>query len=57
MLELARASLPFELTGGQEGALDDLLAQMAGWPPMQCLLQVRAGPCMGFGQAGGRLQG
>jgi ATP-dependent DNA helicase RecG len=39
MLALARASLPFELTGGQEAALEDLLAQMAGWPPMQCLLQ------------------
>jgi len=40
LLELARRSLPFELTEGQKGALEDILAQMAGWPPMQCLLQV-----------------
>lgn len=43
MLSLARASLPFQLTGGQEAALEEVLGQMAGWPPMQCLLQVGRG--------------
>lgn len=42
LLDLARASLPFELTGGQQAALASILGQMKGWPPMQCLLQVRA---------------
>ncbi len=46
LLALGRASLPFELTGGQEAALEELLGQMAGWPPMQCLLQA-SGACAG----------
>ena len=40
LLDLARQSLPFELTEGQEAALGDILGQMSSWPPMQCLLQV-----------------
>lgn len=39
LLELAVEALPFELTQGQQSALDSILAQMEGWPPMQCLLQ------------------
>lgn len=43
LLDGARAALPFELTGGQQAALENILGQMRGWPPMSCLLQVRAG--------------
>lgn len=39
LLELAKESLGFELTEGQQAALDSILEQMSDWPPMQCLLQ------------------
>lgn len=40
LLQLALEALPFEMTNGQQVALDNILGQMEGWPPMQCLLQV-----------------
>ncbi|KAL4452493.1 hypothetical protein ABPG75_008155 [Micractinium tetrahymenae] len=39
LLDLAKESLGFDLTEGQQSALDNILGQMADWPPMQCLLQ------------------
>lgn len=39
LVDLARASLPFELTVSQEKAVEALLKGMAGWPPMMTLLQ------------------
>lgn len=39
LMLLALDSLPFELTAGQKAAFDSVMAQMAGFPPMQCLLQ------------------
>lgn len=40
LMEAAREALPFELTGGQERALDSILRDMQGPLPMMCLLQV-----------------
>ena len=41
VLEAAREALGFQLTGGQEQALDNLLRDLEGPAPMMCLLQVR----------------
>ncbi|EFN54917.1 hypothetical protein CHLNCDRAFT_134628 [Chlorella variabilis] len=43
LLQLALEALPFEMTNGQQVALDNILGQMEGWPPMQCLLQGEVG--------------
>lgn len=40
LLEAAREALPFQLTGGQELALENILRDMQGPLPMMCLLQV-----------------
>ena len=40
-LEAARQALPFQLTGGQEGALQQILADIAKPLPMMRLLQVK----------------
>lgn len=42
LMEAAREALPFQLTGGQERALDNVLRDMQGPLPMMCLLQVPA---------------
>ncbi|CAL8466793.1 g6329 [Coccomyxa elongata] len=39
LLEAAREALPFQLTGGQELALENILRDMQGPLPMMCLLQ------------------
>ncbi|EIE26488.1 P-loop containing nucleoside triphosphate hydrolase protein [Coccomyxa subellipsoidea C-169] len=39
LVEAAREALPFQLTGGQERALDNVLRDMQGPLPMMCLLQ------------------
>ena len=44
LMEAAREALPFQLTGGQERALDNVLRDMQGPLPMMCLLQVPAPP-------------
>ncbi len=41
LVEAAREALPFQLTGGQERALDNVLRDMQGPLPMMCLLQVQ----------------
>ena len=41
VLEAAREALGFQLTGGQEQALDNVLRDLEGPAPMMCLLQVR----------------
>lgn len=41
VLEAAREALGFQLTGGQEQALDNVLHDLEGPAPMMCLLQVR----------------
>ena len=51
LMRRAQQSLPFQLTGGQQRALDALLEEMRDWPPMMCLLQV--GSCMGGAAWGG----
>lgn len=40
LLEAAREGLGFQLTGGQEQALDNVLRDLEGPAPMMCLLQV-----------------
>ena len=40
LLEAAREALGFQLTGGQEQALDNVLRDLEGPTPMMCLLQV-----------------
>ena len=40
VLEAAREALGFQLTGGQEQALDNVLRDLEGPAPMMCLLQV-----------------
>lgn len=40
LVEAAREALPFQLTAGQERALDTILRDMQGPLPMMCLLQV-----------------
>lgn len=40
LVDAAREALPFQLTGGQERALDNVLRDMQGPLPMMCLLQV-----------------
>ncbi len=42
LMEAAREALGFQLTGGQEQALDTVLRDLEGPVPMMCLLQV---PC------------
>jgi hypothetical protein len=44
LVDAAREALPFQLTGGQERALDNILRDMQGPLPMMCLLQVRCCP-------------
>ena len=52
LLEAAREALPFQLTGGQDLALNNILRDMQGPLPMMCLLQVppqrQRGPKPGF---------
>jgi len=40
LMEAARDVLGFQLTGGQERALDNVLRDLEGPAPMMCLLQV-----------------
>ena len=40
LMEAARDALGFQLTGGQETALDNVLRDLEGPAPMMCLLQV-----------------
>ena len=42
LMEAAREALGFQLTGGQEQALDNVLRDLEGLAPMMSLLQV---PC------------
>ncbi len=52
LLEAGREALPFQLTGGQDLALNNILRDMQGPLPMMCLLQVppqrQRGPKPGF---------
>jgi hypothetical protein len=41
LMEAAREALGFQLTGGQEGALDNILRDLEGPASMLSLLQVR----------------
>ena len=49
LLEAAREALGFQLTSGQEQALDNVLRDLDGPAPMMCLLQVS--PCSPHGRS------